>query len=255
MKTVFYALLLSLVSCTSKTNTIKLNDLDELQLKGKVKSVYEYTPSSSKDKSSDELLYTFDEQGLLTFQKFAFKDNKESYSYEFENDKVFSSKTFSKSNNKTKVTNSIYHYSNNKCVIYTYRNGILCDKTIKKYDNNNLISKYSYRCDIKGNNPYLNYHIKCQYNDKNQLIKHETYLWKYGTKKEFLDWKDEYIYNGKESEPIEKKVSTFDEFPNKYNHYVFEYSNKYDEKGNWIEKVCLYKNNRSITKRKIMYYE
>lgn len=254
MKTIFFALLLGLVSCTSKTNTIKLNDLNELQLKGKVKSVYEYSPGVSKEKSSDLLLYIFDEQGLLTFQKFASNDIKESYTYKVENEKVSSSKTFTKRKNKIKETNSVYHYSKNQCVINTFRNDVLCEKTIKKYDNNNLISKYSYRYDLKGKNPYLNYHIKCQYNDKNQLIKYETYLWKYGTKQEFLDWKDEYIYNGQESEPIIKKVSTFDEFPNKYKHYVFEYSNKYDEKGNWIEKVCFDKNNRSVTKRKVKYY-
>jgi hypothetical protein len=87
------------------------------------------------------------------------------------------------------------------------------------------------------------------------LIKHETFLWKSGTKKEFLDWKDEYFYEEKNSELVKKQIAIFDEFPNKYRHYTYQLAYKFDEKGNWIKQVLTDKKNKSVTKRKIVYYE
>lgn len=253
LKSIFYVLLVGLVSC-SKPSLIKNNDLEKENLKGKVKSIIEYTINSN-NKSSINRIYFFNQLGLLTFERNEASEDKDSYFYTYENGRVNSRKTITHRKNKQLETMSIYNYSKNYCVINTYRNDVLSIKTIKKYENNLLKSNYFYRYDIKGKNPYLNSHNKYYYNNKKQLINYETYLWKYGTKKEFLDWKETYIYDSKESEPVIKKVYTFDAFPNKYNHNVFEYSNKYDEKGNWIEKVCLDKKNQFITKRKITYYQ
>lgn len=253
MKSIFFVILFGVVSCT-KPNLFKNNDLEKENLKGKVKSIIEYTINSN-NKPSINRIYLFNQLGLLTFERNEASEDKDSYFYNYENGRVNSRKTITHRKNKQLETMSIYNYSKNYCVINTYRNDVLSIKTIKKYENNLLKSNYFYRYDIKGKNPYLNSHNKYYYNNKKQLINYETYLWKYGTKKEFLDWKETYIYDNKESEPVIKKVYTFDTYPNKYNHYVFEYSNKYDEKGNWIEKVCLDKKNQFITKRKITYYQ
>ena len=253
MKSIFFVILFGVVSCT-KPNLVKNNDLEKENLKGKVKSIIEYKINSN-NKPSINRIYLFNQLGLLTFERNEASEDKDSYFYTYENGRVNSRKTITHRKNKQLETMSIYNYSKNYCVINTYRNDVLSIKTIKKYENNLLKSNYFYRYDIKGKNPYLNSHNKYYYNNKKQLINYETYLWKYGTKKEFLDWKETYIYDSKESEPVRKKVYTFDAFPNKYNHYVFEYSNKYDEKGNWIEKVCLDKKNQFTTKRKITYYQ
>lgn len=252
MKSIFYVLLVGLVSC-SKPSFIKNNDLDKENLKGNVKSIFEYTiDNNNKPKNSS--IYLFNQLGLLTFEKKEFSEDKNSYFYTYENGKVNSCKTITDRKNKQLETMSIYNYSKNYCVINTYRNNILSIKTIKRYDNNLLTSNYCYRYDIKGKKPYLNSHNKFYYNNKNQLVNYETYLWKYGTKKEFLDWKEEYIYTGKETEPTKKLVAIFDKFPNEYNHYSFELTCKYDKYGNWIEMVSSDKNGKLITRRKITYY-
>ena len=252
MKSIFYVLLVGVVSC-SKPALIKNNDLEKENLKGNVKSIFEYTVNN-KNKPKISSIYLFNQLGLLTFEKKEFNEYKDSYFYTYENGRVNSCKTITHRKNKQFETISIYNYSKNSCVINTYRNDVLTNKTITKYENNLLKSKYYYRYDIKGKNPYLNSHNKYYYNSKNQIINYETYLWKYGTKKEFLDWKEEYSYTGKETEPTKREVAIFDKFPNDYENYSFFLSYKYDKYGNWIEMVCSDKNGKSITRRKITYY-
>ena len=254
MKAIYYVLLIGLIGC-SKPALIKNNDLEKENLKGNVKSIFEYTINSN-NKPRNNSIYLFNKLGLLTFERNEVSDDRDSYFYTYENGKVNSRKTITHRKNKQLETMSIYNYSKNYCVINTYRNDVQSIKTIKKYENNLLTSNYCYRYDIKGKNPYLNSHNKYYYNNKNQLINYETYLWKYGTKKEFLDWKEEYIYVGKEKEPVRREVAIFDEFPNVYDHYSFDLSYKYDEKGNWIVEVCadIKNNSSSIRKRKITYY-
>ena len=252
MKTIYYTLLFILIGCTKPT-LIKNNDLEKENLKGKLKSIFEYR-LNSKNKPRNNSIYLFNKLGLLTFEKNESSDDRVSYFYTYENGRVNSRKTTIHRKNKQFETISIYYYSDNYCVINTCENDVLSTKTIKKYENNLLKSNYYYRYDIKGKNPYLNSHNKYYYNNKNQLNNYETYLWKYGTKKEFLDWKEEYIYVGKEKEPVRREVAIFDEFPNVYDHYSFDLSYKYDEKGNWIEKVYTDIKNSSSTRRKITYY-
>lgn len=251
MNKIYYFLLFALVGC-AKNFKVEHNDLEELNLKGKVKSIYEYNPNNTNlDNNS---IYIFNKLGLIIFNKDGFNEEKSSYIYNFENGKVNSYKTISKYKNKEEETISKYIYSKDKYVINTYKNDILISKTIEKYDENLLINKYSYRYDYKGNNPYLNYHNKFTYNNENQLINQETYLWKYGTKEEFLDWKDEFFYNEKESEPVRKEVAIFDEFPNKYRYYTFDTSYKYDKQGNWV--MLISKDKKTIMKKRIItYYE
>lgn len=272
MKAIFNVLLFCIFGC-SKPELVKNNDLDKENLKGKVKSTYteecyikkKNGKSYKQSKIVKQEINFFNQYGLKTYSCIFFSGYtyKSKYygEYVIDNQNRIKSKT-----DKYPFNSNIemdFYYTKN-CVSSVVRmDGELVSKRIELFNNNRLIQTKHFIKNKKTNDYYLNHYITYLYNKRNQdsIISH--YQFSKQNKAFVLQIQDKYFYDKNSNALIKhKSYFLFDDLVDPANviaikrkNYTFkDYHYKYDEFGNWIEKVVLENNVFKIYKRKINYF-
>lgn len=271
-KLFFFFPLLALLGCYKPT-LIKNNDLVKENLKGKVKSTYteeRYIKNKNgkpykQSKRVKKEINFFNQYGLKTYSCIFFSGytykSKYYASYKIDNFNRIKSKT-----EKYPLNSNLemdFYYTKN-CVSSVVRmDGELVGKRIEFYNNNHLIRTKHFIKNQKTNNYTLNHYITYLYNKRNQdsIISYYQFSKK---KKEFvLKTQQKFFYDSNKNDLSNHKTYfLLDELGDpanliaiKRNNYTFkDYHYKYDEVGNWIEKVVLENNVFKIYKRKINYF-
>jgi hypothetical protein len=269
MKNILYILSFLFLICCSELPQIQ-NDLTELDLKGKVKSVIESSyPKTHKYWDQKDFEYYFDNIGYLqkkieynfnTYKQFEYNQNhqiSEINHYDINDSLIFKTKFIYKNQ---KLSNQNVLNSKNEIVQtvnYEYS---------KTSDSNNLVIEkaYNYKGDLIHHNSNLQnqkgqdlkwneFNLKGQLQFSNEL----TYN-KNGEIIEYvkmdsmnnLKWKWNKVYNSKNLETERKLYNPeLDKETIRFSTYV------YDNQGNWIIKHLIQNNDTLKTfSRKIKYY-
>lgn len=248
---------ITIISYGQEKELTKKSDLQQKNLKGKVKSLKEFnynaTLKNNKIKKKEinfygENIYSlYNLQGNLT-QKYIFFDKdkiKEKYTYVYDKNYNKSEEKFYSYDDNVKANGSYKYNSDGNLLEYYFRyenSDFLDTKTIYQYDkNHNLVELNLYHFD---NHLFSNYTYK--YDNKHNLIEENK------TMGQDHHIKTIYQYN-KDNELISSEVSDNYNIFNRKETYQYT---KYDQKGNWIERIE-YLNGKpyTITEREIEYYE
>lgn len=272
MKTLFYVLILGVVSC-SKPVLVKNNDLEKENLKGNVKSIYtEKCYIKEKNgkpynhfKAKQKDINFFNQYGLKTYSCVSFSGytykSKHYFEYKIDNLNRIKSKT-EKSPNNSIEERDFYYFKNCISSTLVIDNKIVC-KIIELYNNDRIIRTNYFTENQKTNKYSSNSFTTYLYNKRNQdsIISHYEFSKK---KKEFvLITQQKYYYDSNTNELSNHKTYFLcNELGDPANvlaiqrkNYTFkEYSYKYDKVGNWVEKVVLENNVLTKYKRKIKYF-
>lgn len=259
MKFIIYILLLGIVGCT-KPVLNKYNDLENENIKGRVKSIYQFSFSTknikhknkSSHKQNDYSIFCFNKEGFITYENNEIlrespnKGNAYSYTY---NNQVIKRINFGTN------SSTYYYYGNGFCVLKTYKNNILRSKRIDIYEGKKLVSQKSFLYDLNKKKYRLDCHFIFKYNKKNQKINTERYELFYASNKKFLGWKETLTYSTLMKDyPIVQNIEIYDAVSKKIKRYTYKFAYKFDSQGNWIEKIYLGKGCLTGYKRKITYY-
>jgi hypothetical protein len=238
-----------------KGNKIK-NDLSELNLKGKVKTLteieYKVSPNTGKIKEGDMLykyIYSFNENGNLietnSYDPDGNLDGK--YTYSYDNIK----------GNKTEMTSYNPDGSSDERCAYKYDSKGNLIQEIWYYPDGSISKKYNYKYDDKGNEIAMN-----RYDFHDSLICKDSY--KYNDKGEKIEWNHFNLSPPTDGTLSKKVIFKYDEKENINVESIyladgsfecFSYKYDYKKKGNW-KKETIYKNGlpQYITERNIKYY-
>ena len=272
MKAIIYVLLFGFVSCT-KPALVKNNDLEKENLKGKVKSTYteeryikkKNGKSYKQSKIVKKEINFFNLYGLKTYSCIFFSG----YTYKTKYYAVYKIDNLNRLKSKLEKypfnsnMEMDFYYTKN-CVSSAVRmDGELVGKRIDLYTNNRLIRTKYFIKNQKINDYSLNHYITYLYNKKNQDSIISYYQFSKKNKAFVLQIQDKYLYDKNSNALINHKsyflcddlVDPVNVIAIKRKNYTFkDYHYKYDEVGNWIEKVVLENNVFKIYKRKINYF-
>ena len=238
-----------------KNNKIK-NDLSELSLKGKVKTLteieYKISPNIGKIKEGDMIykyVFSFNENGNLTETNFydpeGNLDGKCAYAYDN-----------NKGNKKEMTTYNPDGTADERCVYkYDVKGNML--QQIWYNPDGSVDKKYSYKYDDNGNQVAMN-----KYDFHDSLLCKDSY--KYDNKGEKIEWNHFNLVPPTDGTLSKKVIFKYDDKGNinveniyladgNFENYTYKYD--YARKGNW-KKETIYKNGLPlyITERKIKYY-
>jgi len=258
MKKALFISIIGLTLLCSCVRESKKTDLDFYNLNGKVKSLKENNYKA--EEKFGEIVKGEKEESFTPVTIFNKDGNLiESSMYNANGELEF--KTIYKYNEKGYINKEITYVANgefntNNYHVYNEKGFLIEKNNFNAKDS--LVSKSNYRYDEKGNNIEINYYkleeidykIKFEYNAKGQIIESNYY-----DSDGSIIGKIKYLYNNKGNE--EEVASTFfytwtEEDKTKE---LFKY--KYDEKGNWIERITFDEDNipLKITERIIEYFD
>ncbi|KAA5531877.1 hypothetical protein [Paenimyroides baculatum] len=265
--TIFSAITLLLSSCTN-LNDKRLTDLDELNVKGKVKSItvksFEAEEKFGKAvKTTIEDFYKemFDENGFVTemhiFNTEELKVGTSFYKYDEKgnmNESIFAFEIGSNKGDKIKRSSkSTYTYNERGFRVEENKystEGLFETKVTYTYNENNLnIEQNTYNAngELIGKETY-------KYNKDRQVTESKSYLIENGSEHNSTT---EFWYNDKGDRSKMRFVS-IDKFAHVDILSSFEY--EYDEKENWIKEIVYSEDSSErkpfkITEREIVYYK
>ena len=273
MKSIFYVLLVGLVSC-SKPSLIKNNDLDKENLKGNVKSTYTIEQLVKKKNGKfvfhgevvNKQIYCFNQYGLITYScNSSVGDKSESrYDYIIDNSNRIEKKIdFGSPLGKTEYD---FYYKKNITSelmnIETKSNFNLVRKSIKLYDNNKLVRENHFLLDPKSKKYELKNFITYLYNKNNQDSITSYYSHSKKRKSFIIYFQDKYYYDQKNKDLTKQEIYDLWYHHNdpanvekKHRSKIIykDYQYKFDKQGNWIEKFVNENGVLKGYKRSIIY--
>ena len=271
MKSLFYVLLLGVVSC-SKPVLVKNNDLEKENLKGNVKSIYTLKyyikmkngMPKKQGKALKKESKLFNQYGLKTYSCVSFSGYtyKSIHYFEYKIDNLNRIKSMTKKcpNNSIEVRD--FYYSKN-CISSTLDiDKKIVGKIIELYNNDRII-RTNYFTENQKTNKYSSYSFTTYlYNKRNQDSIISNYDFSEKKKKFILTAQQKYFYNNTNELSNYNNYFLWDDFRDpanviaiKRNNYTFkDYHYKYDKFGNWVEKVVLENNVLTKYTRKIKYF-
>jgi len=238
-----------------KGNKIK-NDLSELNLKGRVKTLteieYKVLPNTGKIQEGDMMykyIYSFNENGNFiesdSYNPDGSLDGKYIYAYD------------NKKGNKTEMTSYNPDGTSDEKCTYKYDGKGNLIQEIWYSPDGSINKKYNYKYDDKGNEIAMS-----RYDSRDSLICKDSY--KNDDKGEKIEWNHYNLSPPTDGTLSRKVIFKYDDYGNinveniyladgNFENYTYKYD--YKRKGNW-KKETIYKNGlpQYITERKIKYY-
>jgi len=270
MRTIFSLLLLGVASC-SKPVLVKNNDLENENLKGKVKSTYT-EERYVKEKIGHSYFYGkiinkeikfFNEYGLNTYAcNLAPGDKNESTTkYEFDNQNRIKKEIDVFSNHFSYEMD--FYYTKNCTSVLIDANDMFVRKTIHLYNQNRLVRTNLFLQNKKKKKFYLDSYITYLHNQNKQDSTITYYKFSKKRKEYIVYLQDIYLYDTKT-----KDLLNHENYDLWYHHeepanvtskkrkiYTFKnYQYKYDKYGNWIEKIVQENGALKGYKRLVNYY-
>jgi len=270
MKSIFYVLLLGVVSC-SKPVLVKNNDLEKENLNGKVKSTYteEYSVKENnghfyfQKQIQNKVINFYNAYGLNTYNCNAKQWDKD----EFRSDYKFDNQNRIKQQVNVLSDNFYYkmdfYYSKNCTSVLIDANDRFVRKTIDFYNQNRLVRSNQFLQNPKTKKFYLHSYYTYLYNKNKQdsIITYYVYSKKMNTY--IVDQEDKYLFDIKTHELqnhsnyqlwYHKNDPANIDFKKRGSSTFRDYRFKYDKHKNWIEKIVEENGVLKGYRRKINYY-